>query len=147
MTALSFDAPLRFLGPVYTEKLPLSLDVYPISIWKGAPVIIDQSADDAGVVPADGVTLTTGDVFVGIAAEHAVSVLGQEEATEMEVYVWPTIVGFPNSALDLGDLGKVISMSDSGTLAAGTGAYPAIGTLYTVREGYAYVLLYPPTVK
>ena len=147
MTALSFDAPLRFLGPVYSEKLPLSLDVYPISIWRGAPVIIDQSADTGAVVPADGVTMASGDVFMGIAAEHAVSQLGQEEATELEVYVWPTIVGFPTTALAFADMGKDVFMSDSGTLTTSTGNYPKIGSLYSIRGGYQYVLLDPPTPK
>lgn len=147
MTVLSFDAPLMFLGPVYTEKWPLSLSVYPIQLWKGAPVIKDISEDDSAIVPADGVTMGTGDVFMGIAAERGTSVLGQAEATEIEVYVWPTIVGFPNSALDLSDVGGDVSMSDSGTLTMSGGAYPVIGRLYTVREGYAYVLLNPPTKR
>jgi hypothetical protein len=147
MTALSFDAPLQFLGPVFSEKLKISSAIYPVTIWRGAPVIIDISEDDTAVTQMDGVTMGTGDVFVGIAAEHAVSVVGQAEPTELEVYVWPTIVGFASTAVDMSDLGKSISMSDTGTLTASGGAYPIIGTLYSVRDdGYVYVLLSPPSL-
>jgi hypothetical protein len=147
MAPLTQDVPLRFLGPVYSEVFNLSLDLYPISIYKGAPVIVDQDVDATAVVPADNVTMASGDVFVGIAAEHRTSELGQDEPTELECYVWPTIVGFPSTALEFTDLGKAVSMSDSGTLTETGGAYPRIGTLYTIRDGYLYVLLDPPTAR
>lgn len=147
MTVLSSDSPLMFLGAVYTEVFPMSLDVYPLSIYKGAPVIMDISADNLAVVPADGVTMTTGDVFIGIAAEHRTSAAGQDDPTELETYVWPTIVGFPSTALTNADLGKRISMSDSGTLTATGGAYPAVGSLYIIKDGYCYILIDPPTVR
>lgn len=147
MASLNFDNYLQFLGPVYTEKFELSLNVYPISIWKGAAVLIDVSEDDGAIQPAEGVTMTSGDVFVGIAAEHAVSVVGQDEPTKMEVYVWPTIVGFPGTALTFADIGKRVGMPDSGGPATTTGAYPSIGRLYTIKDGFAYVLLDPPTVR
>lgn len=147
MTALTADAPLMFLGPVYTEKWPLTLDVYPISLFKGAPIIIDVSTDDQGIVPADGITMASGDVFAGIAAERGVSAVGQVEPTRIEVFVWPTIVGFPTTSFDLGDLGKSISMSDSGTLTLTPGTYPVIGSIYTIRSGYCYVLLEAPYVR
>jgi hypothetical protein len=123
------------------------LDIYPITVWKGTPIIMDTSVDDLAVTNSDGVTMGSGDVFIGIAAEHATSVAGQEEPTELEVYVWPTIVGFPTTALTNADLGKRVGMSDSGTLTVSTGAYPSIGSLYIIKGEYCYVLLDPPTVR
>jgi hypothetical protein len=65
----------------------------------------------------------------------------------IEVYTWPTIVGYPSTAFTNADLGKDVFMSDTGTLAASTGTYPLIGKVFKVEHGYVYVLLNPPGVR
>lgn len=147
MTNLAHDANLQFLGAVYTEKFPLALDIYPVTEYKGAPAMIDQSADPTGVTSQKGVTVASGDVFVGIFAEKVTVPVGQVEELQAEVYVWPTIVGFQDSNLDLADLGKPIYMSDTATLSTSSAAGNKIGSLYQIHDGYSYVLLDPPTPK
>lgn len=146
MTDLTQNAALRFLAESFTEIFDVSVDVYPQQIWKGAPLIIDQSADAEAVITAEGVTALDGDVFVGIAAHQVTVNAGDLSEPKVEAYVWPSIVGFPNSALTNADLGKDIWMSDTGTLSETPGAYPRIGTLFKVENGYAYVAISGPAI-
>jgi hypothetical protein len=146
MADLTFNANLRFLAEAFTEIFPVSVDVYPQLIWKGAPLVIDQNVDSTGVITADGVTAVDGDVFVGIAAHQVTVNAGDLSEPKVEAYVWPSIVGFQDANLLLADLGKPVWMSDTGTLTLTPGAYPRIGTLFKVENGYAYVVISGPAV-
>jgi hypothetical protein len=147
MTALSADAPLRFKGEVKSELFRMDTS----SGWtcyKGGGIIIDANVSGAHVRTAEGCTMVTGDVFIGIAAEGKTVVTGALETTELEVYVWPSIIGFKNAVLTNTSLGKVVSMSDTATLSvASPGAYPRIGKLFKVEDGYAYVELDSPFIQ
>jgi hypothetical protein len=147
MAPLTADAPLRFKGEVKTEKFILDTSGAQI-IYKGCGIILDADVDTVNVHTAEGVTMVTGDVFIGIAAEAKQVAAGALERTEIEVMVWPTIVGFKNAVLTNVSLGKVVSMSDTATLSvAAAGAYPRIGKLFKVEDGYAYVQLDSPFVQ
>jgi len=147
MAPLTADAPLRFKGEVKTEKFLLDTSGAQI-IYKGCGIILDADVDSTNVHTAEGVAMVTGDVFIGIAAEAKQVAAGALERTEIECMVWPTIVGFKNAVLTNTSLGKVVSMSDTATLSvAAVGAYPRIGKLFKVEDGYAYVQLDSPFVQ
>jgi hypothetical protein len=145
MTALDRDANLRVLGEAYTEAFLLDTSGAQ-TIYKGVPMVIDQNVDAENVHGADGLTLVDGDVFMGIAAEGKEVASGAPETTEIECYVWPTIVGFKSSVFTNADCGKPVYMSDSATLTESNGAYPRIGKLFKVADGYAFVALDSPYV-
>ena len=147
MTDLSADAPLRFLGEPKSEKFLMDTSTAQ-TIYKGAGVIIDMGTDAVNVHTAKSITMVSTDVNVGIAAETKSVVAGDPETTEIEVYVEPSIIGFPTAVLTNASAGKIVSMSDTGTLSvAAVGAYPQIGTLFKVEDGYAYVALVTPFPK
>lgn len=148
MAELSADAPLRILGEAFTEQFHCD-SAGAQTIYKGAGIIIDQSVDTANVHTAASITCVDGDVFVGIAAEKKTVAAGASETdanSMVEVYVEPTIVGFKSTVLTDADMGKPVYMSDTGTLSASNGAYPRIGKLHRVRDGYAFVRLVSPFV-
>lgn len=145
MTALSSDANIRVLGEAYTEAFLLDSSGAQ-TIYKGVPMVIDQSVDALNVHGADGLTLVDGDVFMGIAAEGKAIASGAAETTEVECYVGPTILGFKSSVFTMADCGKAVYMSDSNTLTATNGTYPRIGKLFKVADGYAFVTLDSPYV-
>jgi hypothetical protein len=64
----------------------------------------------------------------------------------VELYVEPTIVGFPGSVFTDADVGDTMYMSDSGTLSATAADNPQIGKLVRVVGGYQYVRLSSPTI-
>lgn len=147
MTALSADAPLRFKGEAKYEIFILDTSRTQ-KIYKGGGLVIDQNVDSLLVQSAEGVTMVTGDVFIGIAAEAKTVLVGDQERAEIQVFTWPSIVGFKNATLTNADLGKVVSMSDTNTLVVtAPGAYPRIGKLFKVEDGYAYVELDSPFIQ
>ena len=145
MTVISAAANLRILGTKITHRLLLDTSSAQV-IYRGMPMIIDASVDTVNIVKADGVTAVDGDVFMGIAAENKSVEASAAETTELECLVGPTVVGFKSSALTKADTGKPVYMSDSGTLTASNGAYPRIGKLFDVLDGYCYVTLDSPYV-
>ena len=158
MANLSADAPLRILGDAYTEQFHVDSSGT-ATIYKGAGVVIDANVDAVNVHTAASLTLVDGDVFMGIAAEKHVTTSGDSEtdaASLVTCYVQPTIVGFKSAVFTNADCGKAVGMSDTGTLiaygagvfnpASSGGAYPRIGKLHIVRDGYAYVRLDSPFV-
>lgn len=148
MADLTADAPLRILGDAYTEKFVIDTSLAQ-TIYKGCPVMIDQNVDAAYVRTEAGMTSVDGDVCVGIAAEQKTVAAGDAEtmqASSVEVYVGPTIVGFVSAVFTNADLGKTVYMSDTNTLTGTNGAYPSIGKLFAVRNGYAFVLLTAPQI-
>jgi len=158
MANLSADAALRILGQAYTQKFNCdSSGSY--TIYKGCGLVIDADVDTIYVHTAASLTLVDGDKFVGIAAEKKVVVSGDSETdanSMVEAYVGPTILGFKSTVFTEADLGKAVGMSDTGTLvaygagvanpASTGGAYPRIGKLKRVFDGYAYVELESPFV-
>lgn len=158
MANLTNDAPLRIWGEAYTEKFHCdSSGTY--TIYKGCGLVIDANVDALYAHTAASLTLVDGDVFLGIAAEKKVVTSGDSEtdpASLVEAYVEPTIVGFKSAVFTNADLGKQVGMSDTGTLitygtgvanpAGSGGAYPRIGILHRVEDGYAYVRLVSPWV-
>jgi len=145
MTNLSADAPLRYKGEIKLEAFILDTLATQV-IYKGEGLVIDQNVDAENAHTARGLTLVDNDVFLGIAAEGATVMAGDQERTEILAYVFPSIIGFKSAVFTNADLGKVIFMSDTGTLSESNGAYPRIGKLFKVEDGYAYVELDSPFV-
>lgn len=158
MSELSAAAPLRILGEAHTEQFNCDSSGAQ-TIYKGAGLVIDANVDTIYVHTANGLTLVDGDKFVGIAAENHATASGDSESASVslvEAYVEPTIVGFKSTVFTNADMGKAVGMSDTGTLiaygagvrnpASSGGAYPRIGFLHEVRDGYAFVRLESPFV-
>lgn len=147
MADLTADAYLKVYGQAHTEKWVLDNSTAQ-TVYKGQPMIIDQSADTIyprGFVDATVVAAT--DIFVGIAAEgKVVLTTDTETANEIEVYTWPTILGFPGSVFSDADVGDTVYMSDSGTLSATAADNPQIGKLHRVKDGFQYVQIISPTI-
>ena len=150
MANLSKDTPLRFKGEVKTENFILNTAAEQI-VYRGAGLVIDQDVDAENAHIAN-LALITGDVFLGIAAHGKTVSAGTPERPEtagIEVIVEPSIVGFKVSnygAFTNTNCGTVICMSDTGTLTATPGAYPRIGKIFLVEDGYIYVQLETPWV-
>lgn len=148
MADLTANAPLRFMGEVFTDRRFIDTAAAR-TIYKGQPLIVDQDVDATGNVVqyVDSVVVAATDVFVGIAAEKKTVASGDAENVEIEMYVEPTIVGFKSAVFtDGADLGKTVYMSDSGTLSTTAADNPQIGKLHAVRDGYAYVQLATPQI-
>jgi hypothetical protein len=145
MANLTADASLRVLGEAYTHKFVMDTSGAQ-TIYKGAPAVIDANVDAVHVHTAASLTLVDGDVCVGIGAEQKTVAAGDPETTLVELYTWPTILGFKSAVFTDADLGKAVYMSDTATLTASNGAYPEIGKLYKVQDGYAFVRLETPLV-
>lgn len=148
MADLSANAPLRFWNDlVYSEKWVLDNSAAQ-TIYKGQPMILDISEDTVyarGFV--DATTVANDDIFIGIAAEPATVLTTDTEAdNEIEIYVWPTIIGFKSSVYTDADVGDTVYMSDSATLSATAADNPQLGKLHRVHDGYAYVQLITPQV-
>jgi len=147
MADLTRDAPLRFWNEPVSEKWVLDNSAAQ-TIYKGQPMIIDQSEDTVylrGFV--DATTVAATDIFIGIAAEgKTVATTDTETDNEIEVYTYPTIIGFKSSVYTDADVGDTVYMSDSGTLSSTAGDNPEIGKLHRVVDGYAYVQLVTPKV-
>ena len=148
MADLTKNAPLRTMGEAYTEEWVLDNSAAQ-TIYKGQPMIIDQSEDTVylrGFVDATVVAAT--DIFVGIAAEGPVAVATADTETDnkIKVLVEPTIVGFKSAVYTDADVGDTVYMSDSGTLSATAGDNPQIGKLIRVSDGYAWVRLQSPQI-
>ena len=148
MANLTANAYLRILGEVHTELWILDVSAAQ-TLYKGHPMIIDQSEDTVnlrGYVDATVVAAT--DVFMGIAAEPKTVATSALETLEngIEIYVWPTIVGFPSAGYTNADLGATIYMSDSAVLSATAADNPQIGKLHRVEGGFCYVQLVTPQV-
>jgi hypothetical protein len=145
MADLTASANLRFMGEVFTEEWVLDNSAAQ-SVYKGQPMIIDQSEDTVylrGFV--DATTVAATDIFVGIAAEDkTVATTDTETANKIKVFVEPTIVGFKSAVFSDADVGDTVYMSDSATLSATAGDNPMIGKLIRVLDGYAFVACHPP---
>ena len=146
MADLTADASLRILGQAFTHKFVLDTSGAQ-TVYKGQPLIVDQSADATGNLVAyiDSVVVAATDVFMGIAAEGKVVAASATEdlvTSGINAYIEPTIVGFKSTVFTNGaSNGATVYMSDSGTLSTTAADNPMIGTLQFVEDGYAYVKL------
>lgn len=145
MTDLTANAPIRFKGRLVTEKFLMDTSSAQSS-FKGAPMILDASVDTVNVVTAAGVTALDDDTFMGIAMETVAVLIAAAEKTRVECAVEPSIIGFKSTALTMADAGKPVYMSDTDTLTVSNGAYPRIGKLVQVLDGYCYIALESPFV-
>ena len=147
MADLTANAPLRIWGEATTEKWVLDNSAAQ-TIYKGQPMIIDQSEDTVYIRGfVDATTVAATDIFVGIAAEpKTVATTDTEVNNVIEVYVEPTIVGFKSAVFTDADVGDPVYMSDSATLSATVGDNPVLGKLVRVLDGYAFVRLSSPTI-
>lgn len=148
MADLTANAPLRVLGEAFMEDWVLDNSAAQ-TVYKGQPMILDISLDT--VYPRGFVTATVvaaDDIFLGIAAEgpKAVATTDTETANTIQIFVWPTIVGFKSTVYTNADVGDTVYMSDSGTLSATAADNPMLGKLHRVLDGYAFVQLSTPTV-
>ena len=118
------------------------------TVYKGQPMIIDQSADTLYIRGyVDATTVAATDVFVGIAAEAAtVATTDTETDNVIQVYAGQCIVGIPGSTFTNADAGKTMYMSDSATLSTTAADNPQLGKLYRVQDGFQYVELSAPQV-
>lgn len=146
MADLSKDSSLRIWGQAETQEWILDTSAAQ-TIYKGQPMIIDQSEDTVYVRGfVDATTVAATDIFIGIAAEGAAVTLSAAESTSVVLYVEPTVVGFPGSVFTNADVGDTVYMSDSATLSATAADNPMIGKLIRVADGYQYVRLSSPTI-
>lgn len=147
MADLTADAPLRILGEAFMEEWPLD-SAAAQTVYKGQPMYIVPGTDPNNLLAfEDADTVAATDVFIGIAANGATIASGATEGSvKINVYVWPTIVGFKSTVFTNADLGKDVRMSDSGTLSTTVGDNPQIGKLHRVMDGYAFVQLVTPYI-
>src|SRR5512133_1883221 len=123
MANATADQPLRILGEAYTERFHVD-SAAARTIYKGEPVMIDQSVDTINVVSNSVAASVDGDVFMGIAAEGFTNALGDSETgpdSWVELYVEPTIVGFKSAVFDNADCDKTVYISDTTPLAEASG--------------------------
>ncbi len=146
MADLTFDAYLKYKGETKVEIFFMDTSAGQ-TIYKGQPVMIDQSVDTINVVGfIDSVVVDPADVIVGIAAETKTVLASAAETTEILCFTAPSIIGFKSAVFDNADLGKLVYMSDSGTLSETAADNPLIGKLFKVEDGFAYVQLSTPVI-
>jgi hypothetical protein len=147
MTDLAANAPLRILGEAFMEEWPLDSNAAQ-TVYKGQPMYTVPGTDPDNILAFEGADVVAAtDVFIGIAAEGAtIAAAAVEGSVKINVYVWPTIVGFKSAVYTNANLGATVYMSDSGTLSATAADNPMIGKLHRVMDGYAFVQLSTPTV-
>ena len=150
MTNLTYAAPLRFKGEAKTERFICHNAAQ--TIYKGAPMMLDDTGDTENIILSSSITVAAPDVFVGIAAEDKIilaSMQERDEETGLEVFVQPTIIGFKSAIFTANaDLGKEVCMDGTGLLEAGSGAgKPRIGKVFKIEDGYCYVQLETPWIQ
>lgn len=149
MTDLSRNANIRFRYPNLLQMENWVLDNSAAqTVYQGAPLIIDQSADTLNLRIFDSsVTLAATDVFVGVANAKAVVLTTDTEADNVVEVIVGGEVGFISTVFTKADLGKTVYFDDSGTLTATSTANLNAGKLTQVEDGYAYVELAAPVVQ
>lgn len=147
MADLTANAYIKILGEAHLEEWFLDNSAAQ-TIYEGQPMILDQSADTVNLRAwVTATVVATTDVFFGIAAEgQTVATTDLETVKRINIYVWPTIVGFKSAVYTNSDGGATVYMSDSATLSATASQNPQIGKLHRVEDGYAFVQLITPQV-
>lgn len=153
MADITRDAPLRFRYPSLLRSEKFFLDNSAAhQVYRGQPAIIDASADTLNPQGwVSTITISTGnDKFVGIYNEGGAVLTTDQElglSNEFEILTRGE-VGMKAGALTDADIGKTITMSDSGTLGttAADSTHLPIGKLNRVIDGFAYIELTGPVV-
>ena len=147
MANLTANAYIKILGEAHLEEWFLDNSAAQ-TIYKGQPMIIDQSDDTINPrAYVDATVVAATDVFIGIAAEgQTVATTDSETVKRVQVYVWPTIIGFKSAVYTNADLGATVYMSDSAVLSATAADNPQIGKLHRVEDGYAFVQIISPQI-
>ena len=148
MANLTADRYLRILGEAHTELWILDNSAAQ-TVYAGQPMIIDQSDHTVNLrAYVDATVVAATDVFLGIAVEGKVVATTTLETLQngIQVYVWPTIIGFVSAVYTNADLGATVYMSDSSVLSATAADNPQIGKLHRVEGGFCYVQLITPQV-
>jgi hypothetical protein len=147
MTDLTYDLPLRIKGEAKTEKFFIETTAAR-QFYKGMPCWIDQTLTSKNVIPLlDASDVDPTDICVGIAAESKATAAGAAETTEIEVYTFPSIVGFKSTVFTTNaSLGKTIYITASNALTLTATNAAQIGTLFKVEDGYCYIALTTPQI-
>jgi len=150
MADLTANANLRLWDSrqVFTETWVLDNSITQ-NVFKGQACYLDTSGDTVYVTAfLDAQTLTSTDIFIGIAAEGPIAVATADTEIDnvIELYVDKTIIGFASTVFTDADVGDSVYMSDSSTLSSTAADNPVLGKLHRVVDGFAYVQLVSPTV-
>lgn len=147
MADLTADQDIRILGEAYTERFFVDTSASH-HFYRGQPAMVDAASTDGPLFAWVDANVLVTDVFMGIAVEEVEVTAGDAETTQVELYVGPTIVGFPNNIpfVDGLDVGKLVYKSDSKLLTLTATVNPELGYLWCVKDGYAYVLLETPKI-
>ena len=151
MADLTAQTSLRVLGEAYTEKWIMDTTAAHV-VYMGTPMFMDQSVDTENVAPfISTLEVETNDVFIGIAAENKSVTIGAIENTEIELYMFPTVLGFYHPTVFTSDVdcGKAVYMEDSGLMVgvASVANHPYIGRVHRVIGDYVYVALSRPFIN
>lgn len=119
------------------------------TLFRGVAVILDANVDaNFGRIFDSGVTLASGDTFLGIAAEGKVVLTTDTEGdNKITFFGHDAILGFLMSQFGTftnANLGEDIHLSDSGTLTTTLGTNLKIGVVHAIEDGYVYVRLEAP---
>jgi len=143
---ISADMPLRFFGDPVTIRWVLD-NSSAYTIYKGEAAVLDQTGDTSYPIGQQQITVAASDICVGIAAEQKTVATDDREADNMiEIYTWPTIIGFKSTVFDLTDLEAAVYQANDGALSDTAADNPEIGTVFWVDDGYVYVKLNAPTI-
>jgi len=148
MADLTANAPIRIWnGKSFSERWNIDTSGAQ-TIYKGQALYLDTSADAIYVTAfLDAQTVSTTDIFIGIAAESvSVAASAVELNADVEVYVDRSIIGFKSAIFADADVGDQVYMSDSATLSKTASENIEIGKLHRVHEGYVYVKLVSPFI-
>jgi len=143
MTDLSKNLYIRGFGKLQIEKFILDNSTAQ-EVFEGAPLFIDIGTDTSYPrIYASGVTLATGDAFLGIAAEYVnVLTTDTESDNKIDVIRPPSIVGFADvNSLTRANIGDLIYFSDTGTLTTTAGSDLQAGYIHEVVGGWVYIKL------
>lgn len=143
MTDLTKNRYIKGFGKLQIEKFVLDNSAAQ-EVFQGVPMFIDVSEDTSYPrIFNNGVTLATGDSFLGIAAEYCDVETGDREVdNKVDVIRQPSIVGFKDTTSSTrANIGDYMYMSDSGTLTLSAGSDLRIGKIHEVVDGWIYIKL------
>ena len=143
MADLSVNLYTKAFGALHTEKMVLDNSAAQ-EVFEGAPLFIDIGEDTSYPRLFDsGVTLATGDAFIGFAAEYC-NVLTTDTETDNKIDIIrpPSILGFADvNSLTRANIGDLIYCSDSGTLTTTSGSNLQVGYIHEVKDSLVYFKL------
>lgn len=149
MADISANQPLRFRKNTVNEETIVLDNSSAQTIYRGHALVIDQNVDSIYAVLFDSnLTLSTGDVILGIALEgFTVLTADTETDNKIKYATWGSVIGFLMSQFGTftdADMGDVVYLSDSGTLTVTASTYLKIGVIQKIEDGYVYVRLTTP---